>query len=47
MAAGRRRRRQGAGGAPAFSVILCTVTPLHQERFGMDLAFTLAEAGIP
>jgi trimethylamine--corrinoid protein Co-methyltransferase len=23
------------------------VSPLHQERFGMDLAFTLAEAGIP
>jgi trimethylamine--corrinoid protein Co-methyltransferase len=42
-----------AGGAkelherPLFSVILCTVSPLHQERFGMDLAFTLAEAGIP
>ncbi len=32
---------------PTFSVILCTVSPLHQERFGMDLAFTLAEAGIP
>ena len=32
---------------PLFSVILCTVSPLHQERFGMDLAFTLAEAGIP
>jgi trimethylamine--corrinoid protein Co-methyltransferase len=42
-----------AGGAqelrarPTFSVILCTVSPLHQERFGMDLAFALAEAGIP
>jgi trimethylamine--corrinoid protein Co-methyltransferase len=42
-----------AGGAaelydrPTFSVILCTVSPLHQERFGMDLAFTLAKAGIP
>ena len=42
-----------AGGAaelrarPTFSVILCTVSPLHQERFGMDLAFELAEAGIP
>jgi trimethylamine--corrinoid protein Co-methyltransferase len=42
-----------AGGArelyerPTFSVILCTVSPLHQERFGMDLAFTLAPAGIP
>jgi trimethylamine--corrinoid protein Co-methyltransferase len=32
---------------PTFSVILCTVSPLHQERFGMDLAFALAEAGIP
>jgi trimethylamine--corrinoid protein Co-methyltransferase len=32
---------------PLFSAILCTVSPLHQERFGMDLAFTLAEAGIP
>ena len=32
---------------PPFSVILGTVSPLHQERFGMDLAFTLAEAGIP
>ena len=42
-----------AGGAdelrakPVFSVIICTVSPLHQERFGMDLALTLAEAGIP
>ncbi len=42
-----------AGGAkelrerPTFSVILCTVSPLHQERFGMDLAFALAQAGIP
>ncbi len=32
---------------PLFSVILGTVAPLHQERFGMDLAFALAEAGIP
>ena len=32
---------------PAFTVILATVSPLHQERFGMDLALTLAEAGIP
>jgi len=32
---------------PTFSVILCTVSPLHQERFGMELAFALAEAGIP
>ena len=42
-----------AGGAaelkarPTFSVILCTVSPLHMERFGMELAFELAEAGIP
>jgi trimethylamine---corrinoid protein Co-methyltransferase len=32
---------------PLFSCIICTVSPLHQERFGMDLALTLAEAGIP
>jgi trimethylamine---corrinoid protein Co-methyltransferase len=32
---------------PTFSVILCTVSPLHQERFGMELAFALAEASIP
>ena len=32
---------------PLFSAILCTVSPLHQERFGMELAFTLADAGIP
>jgi trimethylamine--corrinoid protein Co-methyltransferase len=32
---------------PMFSCIICTVSPLHQERFGMDLALTLAEAGIP
>jgi trimethylamine--corrinoid protein Co-methyltransferase len=32
---------------PLFTCILCTVSPLHQERFGMDLAYTLAEAGIP
>ena len=32
---------------PTFSVILCTVSPLHQERFGMELAFELADAGIP
>ena len=32
---------------PLFSVILCSVSPLHQERFGMDLAFALAAAGIP
>ncbi len=32
---------------PTFTAIICTVSPLHQERFGMDLALTLAEAGIP
>jgi trimethylamine--corrinoid protein Co-methyltransferase len=32
---------------PTFSVILCTVSPLHMERFGMELAFELGEAGIP
>jgi trimethylamine--corrinoid protein Co-methyltransferase len=32
---------------PMFTTIICTVSPLHQERFGMDLALTLAEAGIP
>jgi trimethylamine--corrinoid protein Co-methyltransferase len=32
---------------PLFTAIICTVSPLHQERFGMDLALTLAEAGIP
>ncbi len=32
---------------PLFTAILCTVSPLHQERYGMDLAFTLADAGIP
>jgi len=32
---------------PVFSAILGTVSPLHQERFGMDLALTLAPAGIP
>ncbi len=32
---------------PMFTAIICTVSPLHQERFGMDLALTLAEAGIP
>jgi trimethylamine--corrinoid protein Co-methyltransferase len=42
-----------AGGAeelkrrPMFTTIICTVSPLHQERFGMDLALVLAEAGIP
>ena len=32
---------------PLFTAIICTVSPLHQERYGMDLAFTLAAAGIP
>src|SRR5674476_662899 len=32
---------------PMFTAIICTVSPLHQERFGMDLALVLAEAGIP
>ena len=32
---------------PRFSAIICTVAPLQQERFGMDLALTLAEAGVP
>ncbi len=32
---------------PMFTTIICTVSPLHQERFGMDLALVLAEAGIP
>ncbi len=32
---------------PPFTAIICTVSPLHQERYGMDLALTLAEAGIP
>jgi trimethylamine--corrinoid protein Co-methyltransferase len=32
---------------PPFTAIICTVSPLHQERFGMDLALTLADAGIP
>jgi trimethylamine--corrinoid protein Co-methyltransferase len=32
---------------PMFTTIICTVSPLHQERYGMDLALTLAEAGIP
>lgn len=32
---------------PLFSVIVGSVSPLHLERFGLDMAFTLAEAGIP
>ena len=44
---GRRRQRRAARARPLFTCILCTVSPLHQEHVGMDLAFTLAEAGIP
>ncbi len=43
VAGGSRELRE----RPLFTCILCTVSPLHQERGGMDLAFTLAEAGIP
>jgi len=43
VAGGSRELRE----RPLFTCILCTVSPLHQERFGMDLALTLAEAGIP
>ncbi len=32
---------------PPITAIICTVSPLHQERYGMDLALTLAAAGIP
>jgi trimethylamine--corrinoid protein Co-methyltransferase len=32
---------------PMFTAIICTVSPLHQERYGMDLALTLAAAGLP
>jgi len=32
---------------PLFTAIVCSVSPLSQERFGMDLALTLATAGIP
>ena len=32
---------------PLFTAIICSVSPLQQERFGMDLALTLAAAGIP
>ena len=39
--------REALRARPLFSVILGTVAPLHQERFGMDLAFALATAGIP
>jgi trimethylamine--corrinoid protein Co-methyltransferase len=43
LAGGRDELRK----RPTFTAIICTVSPLHQERFGMDLALTLAEAGIP
>jgi trimethylamine--corrinoid protein Co-methyltransferase len=39
--------KAGLSARPTFSVILCTVSPLHMERFGMELAFELAAAGIP
>ena len=42
-----RRQRASSGQRPTFTAIICTVSPLHQERYGMDLALTLAEAGIP
>src|SRR5450756_2350921 len=32
---------------PMFTAIICTVSPLHQERFGMDLALVLAEVRHP
>lgn len=43
LAGGRDELRR----RPPFTAIICTVSPLHQERFGMDLALVLAEAGIP
>jgi len=43
LAGGRDELRR----RPTFTAIICTVSPLHQERFGMDLALTLSEAGIP
>jgi trimethylamine--corrinoid protein Co-methyltransferase len=43
MAGGREELRR----RPMFTTIICTVSPLHQERFGMDLALALAEVGIP
>jgi len=43
MAGGKEELRR----RPMFTAIICTVSPLHQERYGMDLALTLAEAGIP
>ena len=32
---------------PMFTTIICTVSPLHQERYGMDLALTLARPASP
>jgi len=43
LAGGREQLRR----RPPFTAIICTVSPLHQERFGMDLALALAEAGVP
>lgn len=43
IAGGREELRR----RPLFTAIICTVSPLHQERFGMDLALFLAEAGVP
>ena len=42
-----RRPRGAAQAADLHGHHLHRVSPLHQERFGMDLALTLAEAGIP
>jgi trimethylamine--corrinoid protein Co-methyltransferase len=43
LAGGREELRR----RPLFTAIVCTVSPLQQERFGMDLALFLAAAGIP
>ncbi len=43
LAGGRDELRR----RPPFTAIICTVSPLHQERFGMDLALTLSGAGVP
>lgn len=43
VAGGREELRR----RPPCTAIICTVSPLHQERYGMDLALTLAAAGIP
>ena len=44
---GRGGRAAQLKARPTFSVILCTVSPLHMERFGMELALALGDAGIP